>query len=206
MFGYPAVGLGGSSSRQNSLVGASPSLASLDAKLAQLPYHNRARVRQDVSPLLQQFPFGFFGSCGATTFVTNDGTSLELLVLEGTVAITYQSVKYNIPVEIFLPVEYPQKPPLAFVRPNSSMEVKPGHSVVDSNGSVCRLPYLQSWGPGGTLHALCGQLSQQFSAEPPVWTKPSRQRPVTNTSGGEQYNPPQQQHQQHYHHQQQQLT
>ena len=199
MYGYPAAassvngggggfGSGATPMTQRpshvSLASGSATLATLERTMSQLPYRDRMRARGDVAPLLQQgFQYGHFSSCGATTFVTNEGALLELLVLEGTILIEYQGRKYNIPVEIFLPLEYPMGPPLAFVRPNSSMEVKPGHPVVDSNGSVCRLPYLCAWGHGGNLFALCGELSQCFSREPPVWTRPARTHMVANQQG-----------------------
>ena len=105
------------------------------------------------------------------SLVSNDGNVFELVMLEGTVQINFMGAQYNIPIEIFIPGNYPTTAPIAYVRPTPSMEVKPGHSLIDANGNVVRLPYLCGWQPMSSLHELCLQLSSLFSAEPPLFSK-----------------------------------
>ena len=59
--------------------------------------------------------------------VLNTGKECRLLMLEGTVAITYRGGRYNIPVEIFITELYPSVPPMAYVRPTRDMDIKKGH-------------------------------------------------------------------------------
>ncbi|ELR23450.1 Vps23 domain containing protein [Acanthamoeba castellanii str. Neff] len=51
------------------------------------------------------------------TFVSNEGDSYLLVALVGTVPIRFRTNQYNIPVEVFVVRDYPEKPPLCFVRP-----------------------------------------------------------------------------------------
>lgn len=53
------------------------------------------------------------------------GTENFLLVLGGTVPISYREVTYNIPVEIAVSLPFPYAAPLCFVRPVKGMEVLP---------------------------------------------------------------------------------
>jgi hypothetical protein len=47
-----------------------------------------------------------------------------------------QSSKYNIPITIWLPENYPREAPIAYVVPTANMIIKAGHSCVDRNGQV----------------------------------------------------------------------
>ncbi|CAG8451437.1 3087_t:CDS:2 [Diversispora eburnea] len=73
----------------------------------------------------------------------DDGKSKVLLCLHGTIPITYLSTLYNIPVDFWIPTEYPKVPPIAFVVPTSSMLVRPSRNV-DVSGR-CYHPYLHQW-------------------------------------------------------------
>ena len=57
-----------------------------------------------------------------------------------------QDVKYNIPVELWLPDRYPLEAPMAYVRPTLDMIIKPRHSFVDASGFV-RSSYVVNWNP-----------------------------------------------------------
>ena len=52
--------------------------------------------------------------------------------------------KYNIPITIVLPLNYPYSPPIVTVNPTASMRYAPNHPNVDSNGNV-RHEYLSDW-------------------------------------------------------------
>ena len=56
---------------------------------------------------------------------------------------TIAGVAYNIPVCIWLQESHPKVAPLVFVKPTSSMAIKPSHHV-DTNGKVY-LPFLHEW-------------------------------------------------------------
>ena len=50
---------------------------------------------------------------------------------------------YNIPIGIWILDTHPYHPPMVFVKPTNTMQIKPGRNV-DSNGKV-DLPYLRDW-------------------------------------------------------------
>lgn len=87
-----------------------------------------------------------FGNIGFTHYLSsvfNDGSSQTLLVLEGTIPVTYLNTVYNIPVAIFLRQDHPHTSPMVYVRPTSTMQIKKSESV-DNNGLVT-LPVLKEW-------------------------------------------------------------
>lgn len=88
-----------------------------------------------------------------------------------------QTVKYNIPVAVWLPEQFPLAPPIVYVVPTPDMMIKPGHSVVDPSGSVASL-YLENWlYPGSNLRILAevGRQAgladgvQQAGSRMPAW-------------------------------------
>ena len=58
-------------------------------------------------------------------------------------SITFSGATYNIPICIWLMDTHPYNPPMVFVKPTSTMQIKQGRNV-DSNGKV-DLPYLREW-------------------------------------------------------------
>ncbi|KAI9488515.1 UEV domain-containing protein [Zychaea mexicana] len=107
------------------------------------------------------------------TFTYNDGKTQLLLCLYGTIPITYRSIPYNIPVAFWIPSEYPQHPPIPFVKPTANMLVREGKHV-DKSG-LCYHPYRSSWQTDVNKHTLLelvAILQQVFGQEPPVYTKP----------------------------------
>ncbi|KAI5061814.1 hypothetical protein GOP47_0022353 [Adiantum capillus-veneris] len=137
-----------------------------------LPYSEDVKllIRQHLLNLMQELP-----SLRAkpASFVHNDGTSANLLQVDGTVPMTFHGASYNIPVIIWLLESYPKAPPRVFVSPTKDMIIKRPHKHVDASGMVS-LPYLQSWFyPRSNLADLARALSSMFSQDPPLFSKPS---------------------------------
>jgi ubiquitin-protein ligase len=124
--------------------------------------------------LLSSFNSRSHNASSAGSPVFDDGREFSLVILNGTVQITYNHANYNIPIEVVIPDQYPDSPPIVYVRPTPTMEIKPNHSVIDSNGNVNRLPYLSRWTNSHmhNLASLCLELSARFSAEPPLFSRP----------------------------------
>ncbi|RHZ66644.1 hypothetical protein Glove_306g36 [Diversispora epigaea] len=118
------------------------------------------------------------------TYTYDDGKSKVLLCLHGTIPITYQSTLYNIPVDFWIPTEYPKVPPIAFVVPTSSMLVKPSRNV-DVSGR-CYHPYLHHWSTQpndeSNLITICTIFQTIFGQNPPVYTKPTTNNNNNNNS------------------------
>jgi len=138
--------------------------------LPQLYSKNAQRVREDLQNLLARIPSL---KAKENTFVSNEGNSYLLVSLVGTIPIWFRSTQYNIPVEVFVVREYPESPPICFVRPTRGMEIRPRHKHVDSSGQ-CYSPYIFSWNhQRSNLLGLITDLQVAFSANPPVHSKPS---------------------------------
>lgn len=107
------------------------------------------------------------------TLINNDGTEFQLIKFEGTIPMMYMGGQYNIPIEIFLSEGFPQNPPRVFVRPTTSMIVKPGHSFVTRDGDVL-VSYLKEWKLAtptrSSLVELCNCLMRDFGREPPLFS------------------------------------
>jgi ESCRT-I complex subunit TSG101 len=63
----------------------------------------------------------------AGSLVLNTGEECHVIMLKGTITITFMGSNYNIPVEIFLTQHYPEAPPVAYVRPTAGMDIQRGH-------------------------------------------------------------------------------
>ncbi|XP_078663024.1 tumor susceptibility gene 101 protein-like isoform X1 [Branchiostoma floridae x Branchiostoma belcheri] len=102
--------------------------------------------------------------------IFNDGSRKDLLTLEGTIPVQYRGTTYNIPVCMYLMETHPFNPPLCYVRPTATMEIKTGKHV-DSSGRVY-LPYLHEWKhPKSDLIGLIEVMRIVFGEEPPVFAK-----------------------------------
>ncbi|ESO02994.1 hypothetical protein HELRODRAFT_185660 [Helobdella robusta] len=105
-------------------------------------------------------------------FVFNDGVSKDLVCLEGTIPVSYKGKMYNIPICIYLMETHPYNPPMIYVKPTQSMQIRQGKHV-DANGRVY-LPYLHEWKyPQSDLSGLIQMMSMVFGEEPPVFSKPT---------------------------------
>ncbi|KAG5359704.1 Tumor susceptibility gene 101 protein [Yarrowia sp. C11] len=102
------------------------------------------------------------------------GKPALLLCLHGTVPSVIGGDTYKIPVEVWVPHRYPDEGPFAYVRPTSTMMLSPGN-YVDNNGR-CYHPYISEWGsdpPNTNLATFLRVLSDIFSKEPPVYSRPT---------------------------------
>ncbi|CAH3167140.1 unnamed protein product [Porites lobata] len=136
-------------------------------------YKNAELCRQDCARALHQYNNL---TPDLQKFVHNDGRESELLALDGTLPVSIRGVTYNIPVCVWLQENHPHVPPLVFVKPTSSMAIKPSHHV-DTNGKVY-LPFLHEWSyPKSDLAALLQVLCCIFSESPPVYSKLAQPQP-----------------------------
>ncbi|KAM4017374.1 tumor susceptibility gene 101 protein-like [Anomaloglossus baeobatrachus] len=103
-------------------------------------------------------------------YVFNDGTTRELVTLSGTIPVPYKGNTYNIPICLWLLDSYPYNPPICFVKPTSTMTIKPG-KYVDANGKIY-LSYLHEWKhPPSDLLGLIQTLIVVFGEMPPVFSR-----------------------------------
>ncbi|KAI1304614.1 Tumor susceptibility -like protein [Halotydeus destructor] len=107
-------------------------------------------------------------------YVYPDGASKELLALQGTIPVTYRGSTYNIPISMYIPDNYPQSPPLCYVKPTNDMQIKQSKHV-DGSGRIY-LPYLSDWVAGSSdILGVIQIMIIIFGESPPVYQKPKNQ-------------------------------
>lgn len=142
----------------------------VDSLIGQIAYENQNKVKDAISSLLTSVK-SLAPRIG--NLIHNDGLESKLVLLTGTIPIYYFGAQYNIPIDLFITERYPNLPPIIFVRPTSSMHLKPQHPNVDSEGKVS-IPYLTYWNStANTLPELIALISSCFSDKPPLFSRPS---------------------------------
>lgn len=121
----------------------------------------------------------------------------KLLSLYGTLEINYKNNNYNIPICIWLPVNYPLSAPLIYVKPTPNMLIRTS-KYVDSLGKVYH-PQLAYWKQDSSLLVFLRVLQQIFSLEPPVYSRPvnnhaQSSNPAYNSSSNLSYAKPSNSH------------
>lgn len=146
-------------------------------------YRDPQRVLRDAETLLSS-PLGSHLRPTTEPLMLNDGSSTPpVLLLRGTLPMTYRGVTYNLPIDMYLPPPYPLRPPTVFIRPVASMAIKENHRHVGLDGRVY-LPYLHEWRPGThDLRELAVWMSSLFGSEPPCYAKPAGAASSTATNG-----------------------
>mmetsp|Transcript_54157 Transcript_54157/g.60555 ORF Transcript_54157/g.60555 Transcript_54157/m.60555 type:complete len:416 (-) Transcript_54157:38-1285(-) len=133
-------------------------------------YRDPARVDRDASSLLKS-SVGIHLTPGISPLVENNGDSAHCLVLQGTIAIVFRGMTYQLLVDIYIPPGYPIRPPVSFVRLAENMYLKESHPHVGSDGMVY-LPYTHEWNPRThSIIEMIVAMSSVFSADPPVFTR-----------------------------------
>ncbi|KAK9861601.1 hypothetical protein WJX84_010622 [Apatococcus fuscideae] len=141
------------------------------AETQQMPYKEKAKwpIRQAVLDLAQDFPTLLIKQ---ENYTYPSGSTFMLLKAEGTLPMVYQGVKYNIPVCVWLPEQFPWTAPILYVVPTPDMIIKPRHSFVDPSG-LAMTPYLRHWTYSqSNLCDMAHDTSIQFGQDPPLFSKP----------------------------------
>jgi len=97
----------------------------------------------------------------------NSGVSRELMKVGGLLPINFRGASYNIPVGVWVPAEYPTRPPTPYVTPTPQMDVVKGHQHVGGDG-MCYFPYCNQWNQGSNVVGLVQCMQEAFSQHPPV--------------------------------------
>ena len=137
--------------------------------LKPLQYQNKQGAEHQINQLLHQI-----NSLNPTVdnYVYNNGAEAALFKLYGTIPIIYRGQQYNIPVAFWFPLNFPQNPPICYVKPVQGMKVKAKHKHVDSQGLIYH-PYLHGWAKNvnHSLVDLIGILCSEFGKDPPLYSQ-----------------------------------
>jgi hypothetical protein len=90
-----------------------------------------------------------------TTSAYENGTSALLLILSGTLPVTFRGATYGFPVAVWVPYAYPREPPIVYITPSQDMVVRPGQHV-SGDGRVYH-PYLAQWAQYWDVCMLCAE-------------------------------------------------
>jgi len=113
-------------------------------------------------------------------FVFDNGDVAQMLNLNGTIPVDYKGATYNIPVCIWLLLDFPNVAPMSFVVPTKDMQLKVSHHV-DHTGKIY-LDYLALWSPGvSTILGLIQACREAFGQLPPVFSKVSSSSSCTSS-------------------------
>ncbi|KIR82118.1 ESCRT-I complex subunit TSG101 [Cryptococcus gattii EJB2] len=135
------------------------------------PFPARESITQEVLHILQQRRTL---AVKTDAFTFDSGHTALLLLLHGTLPVTYRGAIYQIPIHLWIPHEYPRAPPLVFVMPTKDMGVRKSREV-EPSGRV-REEIVEEWWrawEAKNLDMLLKHLADVFSAAPPVYAKPS---------------------------------
>ncbi|XP_066152283.1 tumor susceptibility gene 101 protein [Euwallacea fornicatus] len=134
-------------------------------------YQNPEATYRDITNVVTHYQ-GLQPQQDSYTFM--DGTTMELVNLNGTIPVTYKCSSYNIPICIWLINTHPKNAPICYVKPTADMSIKVS-MFVDQNGKIY-LPYLHDWVPSSSdLIGLIQVMIVTFGDQPPVFAKPKSQ-------------------------------
>lgn len=130
-------------------------------------YTDIAATKKDVDACVQQYRAL---AARNDEYVFNDGTTKQLLNLQGTIPVKYKGNTYHIPICIWLLDTHPKYAPICYVKPTSDMQIKVS-MYVDHNGKIY-LPYLHDWNAvQSDLLGLIQVMIVTFGEYPPVYSK-----------------------------------
>ncbi|KAH7067980.1 ESCRT-I component [Paraphoma chrysanthemicola] len=139
-------------------------------------YKDVNRTYHDAAEALSHYPSL---STRTEVYTYENGTSALLLLLSGTLPVTFRGATYGFPVAIWVPYAYPREPPIVYITPSQDMVVRPGQHV-SGDGRVYH-PYLAQWGQywdKSTLFDFLAVLRGVFAKEPPVRSRQPQQQPA----------------------------
>ncbi|BGP37815.1 Suppressor protein stp22 of temperature-sensitive alpha-factor receptor and arginine permease [Rhodotorula kratochvilovae] len=102
-------------------------------------------------------------------YTYDDGRVELLLSLTGVVPVPVGASTYHCPLRLWLPLDFPSRPPIVYVVPSETLAVRKGRNV-DASGKV-GVPYLDNWerkSEGCSLMSLIADLIPVFSHRYPV--------------------------------------
>ncbi|GAA5881285.1 hypothetical protein JCM3774_000953 [Rhodotorula dairenensis] len=163
----------------------------MDRTVAALTRHypRRDEAAQQALAVLNQYPS--LVNPEQSDFTYDDGRVELLLSLTGVLPVPIGSNTYHCPVAIWLPLDFPSKPPIVYVLPSETLQIRKGKHV-DANGKVA-VPYLDNWerkSEGCSLTSLVHELIPVFSARYPLSPVQAKPKPPAGTPSSSPAGPP----------------
>eukprot|EP00357_Protocruzia_adherens_P022961 CAMPEP_0114987490 /NCGR_PEP_ID=MMETSP0216-20121206/9038_1 /TAXON_ID=223996 /ORGANISM="Protocruzia adherens, Strain Boccale" /LENGTH=402 /DNA_ID=CAMNT_0002350097 /DNA_START=44 /DNA_END=1252 /DNA_ORIENTATION=+ len=157
----------------------------LDAALDNSSYHysTKGYIRSQAYTVLSQTPTL---KPISATYTYNDGSSDNLLCLEGTLDTAFRTKIYHFPVRVYLTRNFPQSAPMCYVNPTQNMYINPKATYINPDGSIT-LQYLNYWNQGTTssLNGLLAQMRLAFGNTTPLFER--QNQGGAGGAGGQQF-------------------
>lgn len=135
-----------------------------------LQYPRRDELMAHVTPILHNYsslrpeqgvycapafpsPFRSIATDHTRTTDHDDGRAERLLSLTGVIPVSLRGTTYHCPLVLYLPLDYPAKPPIVQVLPTATMQVK-ASAHVDAKTNRVVVPYMTDWGRKGEVSSL----------------------------------------------------
>lgn len=109
---------------------------------------------------------------GLDDYHHESGATYRLLRLSGTLPIAYRQTQYNIPIELWLPHDYPHVAPLLYVRPTAQMVIKQT-AAVDASGKFAMNDAQRTVFGDEALVEVLKAAQKAFALDPPVYSRTS---------------------------------
>ncbi|KAF2838409.1 UEV-domain-containing protein [Patellaria atrata CBS 101060] len=136
-------------------------------------YHDVNRTYSDVARSLSHY---HSLSPRTEVYTYENGASALLLLISGTLPVTFRGTVYRFPLALWIPHAYPKEAPIVYVTPVRGMVVRPGQHV-SPDGKVYH-PYLAQWNQywdKSSLLDFLEVLRGVFAKEPPVRSRQEEQ-------------------------------
>ncbi|KAL8283154.1 hypothetical protein RQP46_005932 [Phenoliferia psychrophenolica] len=132
--------------------GAMSSSPVTEQQLRQLSSHypRRDELLTHVMPVLHNFS-SLRPEQGV--YYHDDGRAERLLSLTGVIPVSVRGTTYHCPLVLYLPLDYPAKPPIVQVLPTATMQVK-ASAHVDAKTNRVVVPYMVDWSRKGEVSPL----------------------------------------------------
>ncbi|KDE06540.1 hypothetical protein MVLG_03189 [Microbotryum lychnidis-dioicae p1A1 Lamole] len=167
---------------------SSPAASTLRHTCRHYPHRDAAILQ--VLATLNQFRGSLYHEFNDFTY--DDGRVELLLSITGVIPVPIQGATYQCPITFWLPLDFPNKPPMVFVLPSSTLIVRPGPNI-EPSGKVVESAYLDNWArkaEGCSLVALVvEELIPMFSRRYPVMARPAS-KPSTEPKAQTRPSPP----------------
>ncbi|KZF23615.1 UEV-domain-containing protein [Xylona heveae TC161] len=142
-------------------------------------YHDVNRTYADVARTLSSY-----SSLSPRTdvYTYENGASALLLLVSGTLPVTFRGAVYRFPISLWIPHAYPRQSPIAYVTAAPGMIIRPGQ-YISAEGRIYH-PYLAQWEgmwDRSTLLDFLAILRDAFAKEPPLVSSQQHARPFSQS-------------------------
>lgn len=107
------------------------------------------------------------------TFTFPDGHKEVILQMSGLLSMYFKNIKYNTPMSISFPLQYPDQAPIMYVCPTPDMRISQSCTAINPSTGLVMIDYLKRWTRHSSLAESMSLLSALYSTKPPLMVAPN---------------------------------